>query len=48
MWGAVVTTLDMAAEVGGAAGFDGRHDLEPGKAQVSGVSAAEGLAVLAR
>jgi hypothetical protein len=38
----------MAAEFGGAAGFDGRHGLELAKAQAPGMDAAEGLAVLAQ
>ena len=36
---------DVAAELGGAAGFDGRHDLELAKAQAPGMGPAEGLAV---
>ena len=43
--GAVVAARDMAAHLGGAAGFDGRHDLELIKAQASGVGGAEGLAM---
>ena len=42
---AAVTARDVAAELGGAAGLDGRHHLELAQAQVSGVRSAVGLAV---
>jgi hypothetical protein len=42
---AVVAARDMAAEHGGAAGLDGRHDLELAEAQMPGMGTAEGLAM---
>ena len=38
----VLAALDMGAEGGGAAGLDGRHDLELAKADVAGMGRAPG------
>ena len=44
---AVLAALDMTAESGGAAGLDGRHDLELAEAEVAGMGRPEGRAVSA-
>ena len=44
---AVLAALDMAAESGGAAGLDRRHDLELGEAEVPGMGGPKGSAVSA-
>ena len=42
---AVLAALDVSAEGGGAAGLDGRHDLELGEADVAGMGRPPGGSV---
>ncbi len=44
---AVLAALDVAAQGGGAAGLDGRHDLELGEADVTGMGRPPGGSVTA-